>query len=341
MTDFTLAAIEHALAADSSLVIETSGSTGVPKRVRVSAAALRASAEATAARIGEGQWVLALPTSYVAGVQVLVRSVLAGTKPITMPPGPFRAADFVRAAEQLQAPGYISLVPAQLRTLLDDSAARETLAGFAAVLVGGQRVPSDLAHTAADAAITLVRTYGSTETAGGCVYDGYPLDGVALRIADGEVQVSGATLADGYLDSNDQLLENDVFVVEAGIRWYRTGDLGELAPDGQLSITGRADRVLISGGVNVSLDRLEHVLHGVPGLEQAAVIAAVNERWGEVPIVFVPQSDATAADLLDAARAAALAEIGPAAQPHEVRQLPNLPLTASAKPDYAALGSLL
>lgn len=362
MTDFTLADIERVLETGSSIIVETSGSTGIPKRVRVSAAALRASALATAERIGEGQWVLALPTSYIAGIQVLVRSVLAGTQPIALPPGPFRTPWFVAAAGQLTSPGYVSLVPAQLRSLLGDAPARAALANFTAVLVGGQRVAPELVDACADAGINLIRTYGSTETSGGCVYGGFPLEGVALRIENGEVQVSGATLADGYVDPDGKLLESPAFIDDGGTRWYRTGDAGVLSPDGELTISGRTDRVFISGGVNVSLDRLESVLHTVPGLEHAAAVAIPSEHWGEVPVVTVPVGIRSLAEVLAAlgidaragasdddlyrdaelrllalARDIAVSHIGPAAKPFHVFLTEALPMTSSGKTDYAEL----
>lgn len=369
MTDFTFADIERVLDSESSIIVETSGSTGIPKRVRISAAALRASAQATAERIGEGQWVLALPTSYIAGIQVLVRSALAGTAPIALPLGRFRTRDFIAATAQLTGPGYVSLVPAQLRSLLGDPGGPEALAEYAAVLVGGQRVASDLVDACAAAGVRLVRTYGSTETSGGCVYDGSPLDGVSLRIEAGEVQVGGATLADGYADASGVLTESAAFVEAGGIRWYRTGDLGELSPGGELRITGRADRVFISGGVNVSLDRLEQVLRAVPGLEHAVATAVPHERWGQVPAVVVAAvsaqrqhgaapSGARAAEspaetefeaaehtredaLLAAARAAAELEIGPAAKPAVLHIIPALPLTPSGKTDYEQLARVV
>jgi O-succinylbenzoic acid--CoA ligase len=127
-----------------------------------------------------------------------------------------------------------------------------------------------------------VRTYGSSETAGGCVYDGIPLDGVDVRIVDGEVQVSGPTLADGYL--GDPARTAAAFVRdEAGVRWYRTGDAGRF--DGRLTVTGRRDNVIVSGGVNVSLDRVERIVRTLPGFVDAVVVPVADERWGEASIV--------------------------------------------------------
>jgi len=167
----------------AAVVIATSGSTGVPKKVVLSAAALRASAEATAARIGSGQWMLALSAGYVAGVQVLVRAHLAGTDPVLLD-GRFTPASFVAATTRMQAgPRYTSLVPAQLATLLDaadDPEVRAALSSYEALLLGGQALPAAVRERAAVLGARIVRTYGSSETAGGCVYDGLALDGVRV-----------------------------------------------------------------------------------------------------------------------------------------------------------------
>ncbi len=127
----------------------------------------------------------------------------------------------------------------------------------------------------------IVRTYGSTETSGGCVYDGVPLDGVELAIVDDEVRISGPTLADGYLGDPERTAA--IFPADAdGTRWYRTGDGGELA-GGVLRITGRLDNVIVSGGVNVSLDRVEAAVRGIPGLESAVVIPRTTPGGGRDP----------------------------------------------------------
>ncbi|WOQ70101.1 AMP-binding protein [Microbacterium limosum] len=319
-----------ALPAGTALVLATSGSTGVPKRVALSAAALRASAAATAARIGEGAWVLALPASRIAGIQVLVRAALAGAP--VQPAASGGAADVAAAAAALPAgaPAYTSLVPAQLRALLRD--APDALARFEAVLVGGQRTPPDLLEEAAERGIRVVRTYGSTETAGGCVYDGAPLPGVMLRIEAGEVLVAGEMLADGYV--GEPAATAAAFPVRDGRRWYRTGDRGALAADGALQVTGRADNVIVSGGVNVSLDLVEAAVHTVPALRDAVVIGVADETWGEASVVVTAQGDAR--DLADA-RAAVERALGAAARPREVVRVGAVPLLASGKPDRVAL----
>lgn len=337
--------LPHQVAPGTAVVVTTSGSTGHPKSVAISRAALTSSALATAGRLGEGAWLLALPAGYIAGVQVLVRSLVAGHEPAILA-GTFSAQAFTAAASAMASsdggraiPAYTSLVPAQLQTLLDDSAPATTraLARFDAILVGGQALAPALAERAAAVGARIVRTYGSSETSGGCVYDGIPLPGVGVRIEGGEVQLSGPTLADGYL--GDPELTSRVFVTDAaGTRWYRTGDLGSF-DDGRLRVTGRADNVIISGGVNVSLDRVERVVRALDGLADAVVVPVPDERWGQASVVVtaarVAPDEATAL-----VRAAVEAEIGKPARPRGVLVVDRVPLLRSGKPDRTALRAL-
>lgn len=166
------------LPADLAAILGTSGSTGSPKRALLTAAALTASAHATHAHLGgSGQWLLALPPHHIAGLQVLLRSVVAQSNPIVMDlTGGFEATAFTTAIGQLD-PGqrrYTSLVPAQLTRLLDDPAATAALADLDAVLLGGQALDPRLRARAQGAGVQVIATYGMTETAGGCVYDGLP-----------------------------------------------------------------------------------------------------------------------------------------------------------------------
>ncbi|WP_291040612.1 AMP-binding protein, partial [Herbiconiux sp.] len=281
-----------------SLVIETSGSSGLPKRVALSSDALLASAAATEAALGgPGQWLLALPTHYIAGVQVLVRSIVGGLAPAVHPRGHFSAETFADLAEQLRAPlRFTSLVPAQLVRLVEASEAdpriRAAAARFDAVLVGGQALPDLLAERASGLGIRVVRTYGSSETAGGCVYDGVPIGQASARVADGELELAGPMLAEGYL--GDDELTADRFRVSDGTRWYRTADSGTVV-DGAVRVTGRVDNVIISGGVKVSLDRVERLVQSVPGFEQAVVVPRASDRWGQVSELVVEEGAGGAA----------------------------------------------
>lgn len=326
-------------------VVTTSGSTGVPKSVVLSRSALTSSALATADHLGTGDWLLALPAAYVAGLQVLVRSLVQGREPAILS-GRFTPETFITAAGLMHSsiggeplPRFTALVPAQLHTLLDaadDPAVAGAGRSFRAILVGGQAVPLRMREQARALGWNLVRTYGSTETSGGCVYDGYALSGVQLRIADGEVQIASPTLADGYLGEPERTAAS--FVTDSdGVRWFRTGDAGAIASDGELTISGRLDNVIISGGVNVSLDRVEAAVHGVPGLEGAVIVAGPHEHWGQVP-VLVLEGDGEA--LLELARDAA-AIIGPAARPDRVVAVAAIPRLPSGKPDRQALTALV
>lgn len=331
--------------AGTGAVVTTSGSTGYPKSVVLSRSALAASAFATAARIGEGAWLLALSPSYVAGLQVLVRSLMSGREPAVLE-GRFSATAFAAAARGMASsvggrriPSFTSLVPAQLQRLVDaagDADVAAALRSFDAILVGGQALAAPLQERATALGARIVRTYGSSETSGGCVYDGVPLDGVGVRVQDAEVQVSGPTLADGYLGEPERTAA--AFVRdEEGTRWYRTGDAGAVE-DGLVRVTGRLDNVIISGGVNVSLDRVEQVVRRMPGLSAAVVVGVEDDRWGEAPAVVVA-GDATA-ELADI-RAAVRAALGAPARPSRLVRVEELPMLVSGKPDRIALRRLL
>lgn len=333
----------------TAVVVATSGSTGIPKRVVLSRDALISSAMATADRIGEGAWLLALPAGYVAGAQVLVRSIVADREPAVLA-GRFTPQAFAAAALTMTSsdggrriPSFTSLVPAQVSTLLDAAEHDERVAAavraFDAILVGGQAMPLALRERAEAAGMRIVRTYGSTETSGGCVYDGVPLDGVGMRIADGEVQVSGPVLADSYLD--DAELTAATFVRdERGVRWYRTGDAGDI-DDGVLMVRGRRDNVIVSGGINLSLDRVEQAVRAVRGLADAVVVGVPDARWGEASVVVAVRGGVGEATLLAAARDAVSAAVGAHARPARLVLVDELPVLPSGKPDRPAIRALL
>lgn len=312
-----------------ALVVETSGSSGAPKRVALSADALVANAAASQAALGgPGQWLLALPTHYIAGLNVLTRSLAARTEPVAVEGEHFTAAAFLDAVGRMSSPDrFTSLVPAQLAALLDDPAATIALAGFRGVLVGGQAIPAPVGERARQAGIRVVRSYGSSETSGGCVYDGVPIGDTAVRIVDGDVQIGGPSIAEGYF--GDPELTAARFVDDAGMRWFRTADAGTLEA-GLLAITGRRDDVVISGGVKVSLGAIEALLHE-HGFEDAVVVRGADAKWGEVPVAFT----ASTADPT-AAIAAIEAALGPAGRPR-LRLGSDIPTLPSGKPDRVRL----
>lgn len=330
-----------------ALVVETSGSTDAPKRVALSADALIASAEATHDALGgPGQWLLAVPAHYIAGAQVLVRGILAGTEPESPGGEHFDAYEFATASARLapHVPHYTSLVPVQLARLVEgaerDAFIAAAMRSFDAVLVGGQALAPDVGSRAAELGANVVRTYGSSETSGGCVYDGRPIGDARVRIEDGVVELAGPILADGYLGDPERTAA--AFTTDPrGTRWYRTGDLGELSADGVLRIRGRADDVIISGGVKVALGEIERAVRGVPGFAEAVVMRVADDEWGERAVVIASQPAAATSDALVALAAATdAAGLTPAARPVRVHVVERMPLLASGKPDRRALEAL-
>ena len=318
-----------------AVVVQSSGSTAAPKRVALSADALLASAAATESAIGgPGQWLLALDTHYIAGINVLVRSIAAGTEPVLLGGGGFTADSFVGAAGELNHPlRFTALVPTQLARLLESPEAIAALRRFDRILLGGQSSPPALVDRAAELGVAVTRTYGSSETSGGCVYDGRPIGATQARVVDGEVQIAGPTLAEGYLDDPDRT--DAAFLSADGHRWYRTGDSGELR-EGVLAVTGRLDDVIISGGVKVSLGELERLVRGETPLADAVVVFADDARWGQVPVVVSTR----AMDLAEL-RAIARGGLGVAAAPARLVVVDDIPMLSSGKPDRLAIRAQL
>ncbi|KJK52935.1 AMP-dependent synthetase [Lentzea aerocolonigenes] len=312
----------------AALGVPTSGSTGEPKTVLLDASALTTSAEATHERLGgPGTWLLALPTSHIAGVQVLVRSIVAGSTPgvLDMSKG-FRAMGFAQAARPVLAqPGrhYTALVPTQLsRLVVTEGPGLEALRQFDGVLIGGAATPPKLLQQARALGVQVVTTYGMSETAGGCVYDGEPLRDVSVR-TDDVIEISGPVLALGYRGSAEPFGE-----------WFRTGDLGRLR-DGRLEVLGRADDVIVTGGEKVPPILVERALATVEGVLEACVVGVPDDEWGMVvAAAVVVRGDEPS---LDALKAAVLDGAGRAAVPKLVRFVSELPLRGPGKVDRTAV----
>lgn len=333
---------EEPVEPDTAVIVATSGSTGEPKGVLLSAAALRASADATHDRLGgQGHWLLATPAQYVGGIQVLVRALLAGSAPgvLDLSAG-FRGQAFAAAAAGVLArPGrhYTALVPTQLARLLDDGgAALDAARGFDAIVLGGAALTGALRARAADAGVRVVSAYGMSETASGCVYDGVPLAGVDVRISEppGPVELSGPVLAHGYR------LRPELTGSAFAHGWFRTGDLGRFTADGRLEVLGRADDVINTGGVKVAPVLVERVLTDRPEVADACVLGLSDPDWGQRVVAAVVPSEPDSAlperELADAVRA----ELGGPAVPRRLLVLPDLPQIGPGKVDRAALRDL-
>lgn len=352
-----------------AVVVATSGSTGRPKKTVLTAQALTASGAATErATSGPGQWLLCLPAHYVAGVQVLARSVLAGTVPEVMDSGPFTSEGFARAAARLTRPTrYVSLVPTQLQRILDprhgdplpDAVA--ALARFDAVLVGGSALSPALAARARDAGVSVVSTYGMSETCGGCVYNGVPLDTVTVRAipdaadvdvvpsdpptarasatpsdsGEGRLWLGGDVVAAGYLD--DPAQTGTHFREIDGQRWYRTDDLGRVAHDGTVTVLGRTDDVVNTGGVKVSAGVVAAALQEHPRVRQALAVGVPHPEWGQAVAAVLALRGGALDGPLERELAQKVRErAGAAAVPKMWRGVSELPLLSTGKPDRRA-----
>ena len=353
------AADADAAAEPIALVVGTSGSTGTPKRTALTARALAASAAATERFFGSNsdaasQWLLALPAHYIAGAQVLARSVLAGTDPViarsVIEPVRFSPEVFLQAVEHMSsARRFISLVPTQLHKLLESADAdphlgaeiHEALGSFTGILLGGAPASTDLLAAATALGLNTVTTYGSAETAGGCVYSGSVLPGVRVELVPeegmpavpdtggepaqvGRIWISGAHLASGYIGDAARTAEH-FFSAADGTRWYRTDDYGLLSPaaapdsnkncsEQRLQVLGRSDDVLISGGVKISARAVATVLEEHPAVREACVVGLPDARWGTAiaaAVTLVPSAGAAAALVPSAGAAAAPTENRP------------------------------
>ena len=353
--------------ARTDLILRTSGSTtGTGRLIAMSAAALMASARATHARLGgPGTWLLPLPAHHVAGLQILIRSLEAGTEPVVVDTSsgfsPTALAEALSSARRSTGTAasrlYVSLVPTQLVRVLQDLQARRALAGADAVLLGGAAADPALLARARGAGVTVVTTYGMSETGGGCVYNGRPLDGVELSIQNpdaegaGRILISGPVLAEGYLQPADRAPDDagGGFLKSSGKRVLATSDRGRLRSDGRLEVLGRLDDVIITGGVKVEPRTVEEALTGLGMVAEACAVGLPDTQWGSVVVAAVVLEPAAGQETPGnrggpdgaALREAVRTRLDGAHAPKRIVVLEALPLRPSGKVDRRAVARLL
>lgn len=300
------------VAPEVAAVAVTSGTSGDPKCVELTWDGLAASAAAVSTALDAGRgdrWLACLPLHYVAGLAVLGRAWAGGT-PVTVHDG-FAVAAIADADASL-----VSLVPTMVHRLRD---AGVDLARFRQILVGGGPV-----HEAGE---NLVATYGMTETWGGVVHDGHPLDGVELALGDAdEILVRAPMTMRGYrLDPG-----STAAAFTAG-GWFRTGDVGAFGPEGRLRVVDRLGDLIITGGVNVSPSEVEAVLARHPGVADVCVAGAPDGEWGERVVAHVVPLDPASPPGLADLRAFAADRLPAAKLPRQVVVVGAVPRTAGGK----------
>jgi o-succinylbenzoate---CoA ligase len=319
---------EEPVDAGVALVIATSGSTGEAKGAQLTHAALAASARATHARIGrepDDRWLSCLPWQHIGGLQVMLRARLLDI-PLLIHER-FEVDAVASAAATL-----VSLVPTQLIRLLD---AGVDLRRFRVILLGGAAAPPGLLERAHDHGAAVVTTYGMSETSGGCVYDGRPLDGVEVATdEDGRIRVRGPVVMAGYRlrpDLTEAVLSDD--------GWLTTGDLGEISDGGLLRVRGRVDDVIVTGGENVVANAVAGVLAGHPDVVEVAVTGVPDPEWGQ-RVVAVVVASAGPPPSLAQLREFCSARLAPSAAPRALVVVDELPRLVSGKPDRIAVQQL-
>ena len=302
----------------------TSGTSGRSRSIGLTYGNFLWSAVGSAFNLGvdpSDRWLCCLPLYHVAGLSILMRSVIYGTGAVIQ--DGFEPDRVARALDE-DGVTLVSLVTTQLVRLLE---ARVDLSGPRAIVVGGGPLPIDVIEEAAGRGATVVQTYGMTETcsqvttlapaeartkAGSA---GRPLLTTHLRIQDGEILVQGPTVAPGTADEDG---------------WLHTGDLGRIDEDGFLYVEDRLGDVIVSGGENVLPAEVEEVLLRHPDVVDAAAVGRADRQWQEAVTAVVVVRDGASADA-DRLREHCAAELAGFKVPKRFEFVAALPRTTSGK----------
>ena len=306
------------VANEVALVVNTSGSTGDSKSVVLSSAALIASANASHKYLGAtpgDSWSLLLPTTHIAGLNVIVRATALGSRVIDN-----------RNTENYVDADFVSIVPTQLyKALTSDSKLLEHLTAAEAVLVGGAPLSDKLKKEAANKHVKIVTTYGMTEMSGGCVYNQKPLDGVEIKLNDaGQIKLTGPMIASGYLS------DEGVIKAFSNDGWFESTDLGSFT-SGMLKVNGRSDEVIISGGENISLLLVEQKVRELLPNQEIIAFSLPDDMWGEKLCL----GSNSKIDLMSLKE-----KLGSIMTPKLVFLFDQIPTTSIGKPDRRAAADL-
>ncbi len=311
------------LAGEMAAVVTTSGTTAEPRHVVLSRDAMATSAQAVGAALDldpdEDRWLVCVPLHHVAGLAIVARSYFCATS-MTVHPS-FDVGAVGAAADRCT---LVSVVPTMLTRLVDAGA---PLGQFRHILVGGAPLAPALLEQATTAGAHLATTYGLSETGGGCVHDGNPLQGVSVSIStDGEILVRGPVVMRGY--HGDEAATRQAFT---GDGWLRTGDLGHIDDQGRLSVVDRIKDIIVTGGVNVSPTAVEAVVVEHPKVNDVCVVGIPDDEWGERVTAFVvPRAD-TDPPTLPELRAWCSQRLTAAEIPRELRLVASVPRSTGGK----------
>lgn len=308
------------------LALETSGSTAEPRLALFDRAAIAAQAAASAALLGwrpDDRWLICLSFAHAGGLAPLLRC-RAGRRPAILVDR-FDPGAIAAAAADFKAT-LISLVPTMLDAMVDDG--WRPPPSLRAALIGGAPTRPDLWRRARERRIPVIRAYGMTETFSHVALDGQPVPGVEARVDErGVIALRGPMLFRGYAGEPPR----------AAGAWHRTGDLGRVSGD-RIEIAGRADRMIISGGENVSPSRVEQAIAELDGVAEALVFAIDDRRWGEIVAAAIVARGAIDLDQIDARLRDRLA---PFERPRKLWLIDDPPRLPSGKLDRRRLGDML
>ncbi|MEY4347884.1 MAG: hypothetical protein RIS43_303 [Actinomycetota bacterium] len=321
---------------EAALILLTSGSTGKPRAVEIPLSALAESAAASAVHFkNQAVWLTALPVTSMGGINTVIRSALAGTAPVIWDgvagAAPFVAAEIVpyidatvTSARKQKLAAAAAFVPTQMHRMLNDADAAGALKNLDYVLVGGGAMNQKDIDFARELGIRMVRTYGATETSGGCVYDGIPLDGVEVTVdSDGFISLHGDVLAHSYRDG--ELIQGN---------GWRSADIGEIE-NGRLVVKGRADDVIKSAGYLINLNSLAHTARTTPGVDDAHSASTPSAEYGSIAVIAF-SGTAHAEDVETRIRES----LHGSKVPLRVVHVDSIPMLTNGKPDRTAISEL-